>query len=122
MRLRLHGRKIALLVATLAAFQWSLTAQSPAPRPGTATPAASAKRPLAYTDVDYWRSIQGTRLSDDGQWLAYALTSQAEDGEVIVRRPPAPRSSAPRVAQPHLHARRQVRALHHRPAEDRRGG
>jgi dipeptidyl aminopeptidase/acylaminoacyl peptidase len=76
MRLRLHGRKIALLVATLAAFQWSLTAQTPAPQ---------SKRPLAYTDVDYWKSIQGTRLSHDGQWLAYALTSQAEDGEVIVR-------------------------------------
>jgi hypothetical protein len=76
MRLRLHGRKIALLVATLAAFQWSLTAQTPAPE---------SKRPLAYTDVDYWKSIQGTRLSHDGQWLAYALTSQAEDGEVIVR-------------------------------------
>jgi hypothetical protein len=76
MRLRLHGRKIALLVATLAACQWSLTAQTPAP---------ASKRPLAYTDVDYWKSIQGQRLSHDGQWLAYSITSQAEDGELIVR-------------------------------------
>ena len=37
------------------------------------------------TSYDSWRSIQGTRLSDDGQWLAYALTSQGEDGELIVR-------------------------------------
>ena len=44
-----------------------------------------AKRPLTYDVIDYWRSIGGTRLSDDGQWLAYALTSQAEDGELIVR-------------------------------------
>nr|MBA3888609.1 hypothetical protein [Acidobacteriota bacterium] len=78
MRFGLHGRKVALLVASLAAFQWSLTAQSPA--------SVTAKRPLAYTDVDDWRSIQGTRLSNDGQWLAYAITSQAEDGEVVVRR------------------------------------
>jgi dipeptidyl aminopeptidase/acylaminoacyl peptidase len=34
--------------------------------------------------MDYWRSIQGTRLSADGQWLAYALTSQGDDGELIV--------------------------------------
>ena len=35
--------------------------------------------------MDSWRSIQGTRLSNDGQWLAYALTAQGEDGELIVR-------------------------------------
>jgi dipeptidyl aminopeptidase/acylaminoacyl peptidase len=75
MRLRLHGRKTALLVGALLAFQWSLSAQSP----------VTAKRPLAYTDVDYWRSIGGTRLSNDGQWLAYSITSQAEDGELVVR-------------------------------------
>ncbi len=44
-----------------------------------------AKRPLSYDAYDYWRSIQGTRLSEDGQWVAYALTSQGEDGELIVR-------------------------------------
>src|SRR5205085_10129500 len=35
--------------------------------------------------VDYWKSIQGTRLSDDGQWLAYATSAQSEDGELFVR-------------------------------------
>src|SRR5262245_39252366 len=74
MRMR-HGRSVALLVGALVAFQWSLTAQSP----------VSAKRPLTYDVVDSWRSIQGTRLSNDGQWLAYALTSQGDDGEMIVR-------------------------------------
>lgn len=46
---------------------------------------APAKRPLSYDTYDYWRSISGTRLSHDGHWLAYALTSQGEDGELIVR-------------------------------------
>jgi len=53
----------------------SLDAQAP----------AAAKRPLSYDVVDQWKSIQGTRLSNDGQWLAYALSSQGEDGEVVVR-------------------------------------
>jgi dipeptidyl aminopeptidase/acylaminoacyl peptidase len=75
MRMGLRGRTVGLLVGALVAFQWSLTAQSP----------ATAKRPLTYDVVDYWRSIQGTRLSNDGQWLAYALSSQGDDGEMIVR-------------------------------------
>ena len=76
MRLRPHGRSLALLVGTIVAFQWSLTAQTPSP---------SAKRPITYDVVDYWRSIGGTRLSNDGQWLAYALTAQGDDGELVVR-------------------------------------
>lgn len=76
MRLRPHGRTVALLVGTVLAFQWSLTAQ---------TPTASAKRPVGYDVMDSWRAIAGTRLSSDGQWLAYALTAQGEDGELVVR-------------------------------------
>jgi dienelactone hydrolase len=75
MKMRLHARTFVLIVASLLALQWTLTAQAP----------AVAKRSLGYADVDSWRSIGGTRLSDDGQWLAYAVTSQAEDGELIVR-------------------------------------
>src|SRR5688572_18004073 len=77
MRMRSHGRTAALLVGTLLVVQWSLTAQSPS------TPAG--KRPLTYDVVDYWKTIGASRLSDDGQWLAYAVTSQAEDGELVVR-------------------------------------
>ncbi|MFI5178993.1 MAG: hypothetical protein ACHQO8_10535, partial [Vicinamibacterales bacterium] len=44
-----------------------------------------AKRALSYDVVDSWRSIQGTRLSQDGQWLAYALTAPGDDGELVVR-------------------------------------
>src|SRR6185436_7167816 len=71
-------RSILTFAAALLALQWSLTAQTP-------PSATAAKRPLPYDVVDYWKSIQGTRLSDDGQWLAYATTAQSEDGDVIVR-------------------------------------
>ena len=70
MRLRPHRRMIVTLLGALLALQWSLTAQTP----------AAAKRPLGYDAVDYWKSIQGTRLSDDGQWLAFATSAQSEDG------------------------------------------
>ncbi len=73
MRQRNLARLFALVVCASVACQWALMAQTP------------VKRPLTYDVVDYWRSIQGTRLSHDGQWLAYATTSQAEDGELVVR-------------------------------------
>ncbi|MDQ3420249.1 MAG: hypothetical protein M3541_15995, partial [Acidobacteriota bacterium] len=76
MRMPLHGRTVALLIGSLLVVQWSLDAQS--------KPTAS-KRPLTYDVVDYWKSIGGTRISDDGQWLSYSVTSQAADGELIVR-------------------------------------
>ena len=46
---------------------------------------APVKRPLSYDTYDYWQSIAGTKLSRDGQWLAYALTSQGADGQLVVR-------------------------------------
>jgi dipeptidyl aminopeptidase/acylaminoacyl peptidase len=66
-----------LIVFALTWSSWPLAAQS------------AARRPLTYDVFDYWRSIQGTRLSDDGQWLAYAVTSQGDDGELIVRNLPS---------------------------------
>jgi dipeptidyl aminopeptidase/acylaminoacyl peptidase len=74
MRLRLHGRTAFTLVGALLALQWSLTAQS-----------SSLKRPITYDVMDSWKSIQGTRLSDDGQWLAYATSAPGDDGELVVR-------------------------------------
>jgi dipeptidyl aminopeptidase/acylaminoacyl peptidase len=74
MRKRLDGRRVALLIGAVLAVQWSLAAQTP---PGT--------RPISYDVMDSWRSIQGTRLSSDGQWLAYALTAPGDDGELVVR-------------------------------------
>src|SRR5437764_9413654 len=74
MRLR-HGRTILTILAAIVPLQWSLIAQIP----------ASAKRPFTYDVVDSWKAIQGTRLSEDGQWLAYATSAQGDDGELVVR-------------------------------------
>jgi len=75
MRKSPRARTIITLAGAVLALQWSLTAQTP----------VSTKRPLTYDVVDSWKSIQGTRLSDDGRWLAYATSSQSEDGELVVR-------------------------------------
>src|SRR2546428_13786943 len=72
----LHLRRLGVTVGALLVFAvsyWPMDAQTP------------AKRPLSYDAVVYWRSIQGPRLSNDGQWLAYALTSAGEDPELVVR-------------------------------------
>src|SRR5690242_19302253 len=74
MRIASRSRTLLTVAAALLAMQWTMRAQAP-----------PAKRPLTYDAVDYWKSIQGTRLTDDGQWLAYATTAQSEDGEVVVR-------------------------------------
>jgi len=46
---------------------------------------AQAKKPITHDVYDSWKSIQGTKLSSDGVWLAYALTPQDGDGELVVR-------------------------------------
>jgi len=46
---------------------------------------AAAKKPISYDAYNGWRSIQGTQISRDGVWLAYALTPQDGDGELVVR-------------------------------------
>jgi dipeptidyl aminopeptidase/acylaminoacyl peptidase len=62
---------------------------------------AQQKRPLTHADYDSWRSIQGTTLSREGKYLAYALVPQDGDGEVVVRHLEsgkewrAPRGAAP---------------------------
>jgi dipeptidyl aminopeptidase/acylaminoacyl peptidase len=69
--------RAALLCSAVFVLTWSalsVTAQGPA-----------GKRPLAYDVFDAWRSIQGTTLSRDGTWLAYAITAQGVDGELVVR-------------------------------------
>ncbi|MDP2915392.1 MAG: prolyl oligopeptidase family serine peptidase [Candidatus Aminicenantes bacterium] len=46
---------------------------------------AAGKKPITYEAYNGWRSIQGAQLSRDGAWLAYALTPQDGDGELVVR-------------------------------------
>jgi dienelactone hydrolase len=68
-------RLLCAAVFALSWFTFTIDAQSP----------AAAKRPLTYDVYDAWRSIQGTTLSRDGEWLAYALTANGVDGELVVR-------------------------------------
>src|SRR4051812_14276381 len=46
---------------------------------------AQTRKPITHDVYDSWKSIQGTKLSSDGVWLAYALTPQDGDGELVVR-------------------------------------
>src|SRR5258708_39187037 len=78
MRTSPRARTVITLAGAVLALQWSLTAQTPNLPTG-------AKRPLGYDVIDYWKSIQGTRLSEDGQWLAYATSAAGDDGELVVR-------------------------------------
>jgi dipeptidyl aminopeptidase/acylaminoacyl peptidase len=47
--------------------------------------AAVPKKPITHDVYDSWKSIQGTKLSRDGVWVAYALVPQDGDGELVVR-------------------------------------
>jgi dipeptidyl aminopeptidase/acylaminoacyl peptidase len=46
---------------------------------------APHKKPIGHDVYDSWKSIQGTKLSRDGGWIAYALVPQEGDGELVVR-------------------------------------
>ena len=58
---------------------------APAPQATDASTLAS-RRPIVHSDYAQWRSIQGTALSRDGRFAAYALVGQESDGELVVRR------------------------------------
>ncbi|MFN2317759.1 MAG: prolyl oligopeptidase family serine peptidase [Gemmatimonadales bacterium] len=47
--------------------------------------AAQGPRPLTQADFDGWKSITGTALSSDGRWVAYTITPQVGDGEMVFR-------------------------------------
>src|SRR4051812_3032046 len=49
------------------------------------TQPAPHKLPITHDVYDGWKSIQGTRISRDGVWVAYALVPQDGDGELVVR-------------------------------------
>ena len=89
MRVRFNRNVPALLCgALLIVFGsgWAIDAQGPSPAARQTVPSSpTVKKPLSYDAYDYWRSIQGTTLSRDGEWLAYALTAEAADGELVVR-------------------------------------
>jgi len=45
----------------------------------------TTKKPITHDVYDGWKSIQGTKVSRDGIWVAYALVPQDGDGELVVR-------------------------------------
>jgi dipeptidyl aminopeptidase/acylaminoacyl peptidase len=45
----------------------------------------TGKRPLTQADYDIWNSIQGSSLSNDGQWVAYTVQPLVGEGELVVR-------------------------------------
>jgi len=81
MFLRLQRHAVALVCSAVLVF----SAASWSGGPIDAQTAAAGKKPLSYDAYDAWWSIQGTTLSRDGEWLAYALTAQGLDGQLVVR-------------------------------------
>ncbi|HSL23813.1 MAG TPA: prolyl oligopeptidase family serine peptidase [Vicinamibacterales bacterium] len=75
-------RILAALVAACVLLPAAPTLQAQSPSP---SPALGAKRPITHDVYDSWRSIQGTVLTRDGAWLAYALVPQDGDGALVVR-------------------------------------
>src|SRR5215475_9500058 len=73
MRVRLRYQPAAAIAGLVVLF-WLGAAAS-----------AQQKKPITHDVYDSWKSIQGTKLSSDGVWLAYALTLQDGDGELVVR-------------------------------------
>ena len=73
----------------LAVLRWSSSGLAGLHRVRRPRPALArrrrAKKPITHDVYDSWKSIQGTKLSADGVWLAYALTPQDGDGELVVR-------------------------------------
>jgi dipeptidyl aminopeptidase/acylaminoacyl peptidase len=63
---------IAALAVTV--FVAPLGAQQPA-----------GKKPITHDVYDGWKSIQGTKVSRDGAWVAYGLVPQDGDGELVIR-------------------------------------
>lgn len=52
---------------------------------GTLSAQSPAKKPISYDAYDSWKSIQGVKLSANGEWLVYTLAAQEGDGELVVR-------------------------------------
>jgi hypothetical protein len=75
MRSRLHLRSLLVLVFP------SCVAVALSP----AQTGAAQKKVITHDVYDSWKSIQGTKISADGTWIAYALTPHEGDGELVVR-------------------------------------
>jgi dipeptidyl aminopeptidase/acylaminoacyl peptidase len=82
-------KSLALALGLLLPLPGLLAQTTTPPQPPAALAQAAqqlGKPALTHADYAQWRSIQGTQLSRDGQWLAYALVGQESDGELVLRR------------------------------------
>jgi Tol biopolymer transport system component len=52
---------------------------------GTALDAGAQKRPLEHSDYDLWRRVTGQQMSDDGRWILYHLTNEAQNPILVAR-------------------------------------
>jgi dipeptidyl aminopeptidase/acylaminoacyl peptidase len=76
-----HTKAALLFLALVSTAAAPLAAQMPAAR----AEQPAAKRQLTQADYDIWRSIQGTAISHDGQWVAYTVQPLVGEGELVVR-------------------------------------
>ena len=111
MRSRLPVRSSLVLVFLLCA----------AVAPAWAQPGAAQKKVITHDVYDSWKSIQGTKISADGTWIAYALTPQEGDGELVVRNLKTNAEiRAPRGRDPLITLGQHVRRVRDRAVEERR--
>jgi len=77
------SRSIKVFAAAFVLLAATVLAQAPAP--AAAQTAAPSPRPIGLLDILSWKSTGATAVSPDGQWVAYRVSPQEGDGEVIVR-------------------------------------
>ncbi len=70
--------------AVLFTFLGSLAPVLPSAAAG-APRSLTAKVPLDYRAYDSWNLLRGTKLSDDGNWIAYTLLPEDGDPTLVVR-------------------------------------
>ena len=73
-----RARALPLLFLTIC-LSWQTLSLNAAPE------AATAKVPIALSDILAWKSIAAAQISDDGRWLAYRVSPVEGDSEVVVR-------------------------------------
>jgi dipeptidyl aminopeptidase/acylaminoacyl peptidase len=76
---------ILLLLAPAAAAPLAAQEQNTVAATATATTAANVPGALPLADYARWRSIQGSVLSANGQWVAWTYTQLRRDDELHVR-------------------------------------
>ena len=76
------SKSIKVLAAAVILTATALLAQTP---PAAPAQTASSPRPIGLLDILAWKSAGGAAISPDGQWVAYRVSPQEGDGEVVIR-------------------------------------